>query len=212
MRQKLVTRAELAEVAGVSKPTISKLCKKRLLPAIVGKRIDAAHQSVTAYLESRGKAIHPLGKSAIKNTLPAQKKQPKIDDSSEDILEAHEDVDIYMDKTLREIVTKFGTVAVFNDWLKASKMIAEIHEKNLKNAQTKGNLIARRIVAVGVIDVINSAHLRLMGDGSKSIVGGVIAKHESGEKLELIESYASDLLGSFIKPIKAKIKRNLKNA
>lgn len=122
------------------------------------------------------------------------------------------DIAAFADMTLRELVERFGTDTAFVDWLKATKAIEDINEKRLKNAQTKGELISRRLVKDHVIDVFNSAHLRLMKDGSKSISAGVVSKHAGGASIPEIEAYVSDIVGSFIRPIKSKITRVLKNA
>ena len=96
--------------------------------------------------------------------------------------------------------------------LRSLKSIEDIHEKRLKNAQTNGTLVARRMVEVGIIDVFNSAHLRIMADGAKTIAAGVVSKHAAGAADAEIENYVSDILGSFFKPVKGKVARTLKNA
>ena len=116
------------------------------------------------------------------------------------------------DFTVREVFEKFGTESRFIDFLAAIQKIEAINEKRLKNAQTKGLLISRELVKNGVIDTFNSAHLRLLKDGAKSIAAGAISKHSSGAELAEVEGYVSDILGSFIKPVKSKIDRVLKNA
>lgn len=126
--------------------------------------------------------------------------------------EVPEDIQAFADMTLRELIERFGTDTAFIDWLKATKSIEDINEKRLKNAQTKGELISRKLVKDHVIDTFNSAHLRLMKDGSKSIAAGVVSKHAGGADLPEVEAYVSDIVGSFIKPIKNKISRVLKNA
>ena len=137
------------------------------------------------------------------------------DDEFEDgdiIHEVPEDIEAFADMTLRELIRRFGTDVAFLDWLKATKEIEAINEKRLKNAQTKGSLVSRALVQNGVIDVFNSAHLRLLKDGAKSIAAGAISKHASGAEPAAIEAYVSDILGSFIKPVKNKISRALKDA
>lgn len=126
--------------------------------------------------------------------------------------EVPDDIEAFADMTLRELVQRFGTDTAFIDWLKATKSIEDINEKRLKNAQTKGELISRKLVKDHVIDTFNSAHLRLMKDGSKSIAAGVVSKSQGGAELPEIEAFVSDIVGSFIKPIKNKISRVLKNA
>lgn len=128
------------------------------------------------------------------------------------IFQVPEDIQVYADMTLRELVRQFGTDTRFVDWLRAVKSIEDINAKRITNAEKQGELISRKLVQVGVIDVFNAAHLKLLKDGAKSITAGVISKHLSGGGTADIEHYVSDVLGSFIKPIKDKIKRSLKNA
>lgn len=103
----------------------------------------------------------------------------------------------------------FGKEARFIDLLTAAQKIEAITEKRLKNARTDGELISRHLVKIGVIDIFNSAHLRLMKDGAKTIAGGVISKQASGASLSEIEAFISDILGSFITPVKNKVARVL---
>ena len=126
--------------------------------------------------------------------------------------EVPEDMSAFADMTIRELIEMHGTDTAFLEWLKACKEIEIISEKRLKNAQTKSELIGRTLVQNHVIDTFNSAHLRLMKDGSKSIAAGVVSKSKGGATLPEIEAFVSDIVGSFIKPIKNKITRVLKGA
>lgn len=132
-----------------------------------------------------------------------------VDDITPDIPDEIAEV---ADMTLREVVAKYGTLSRFSDILRALKSIEDIHEKRLKNAQTDGTLVARKLVKVGIVDVFNSAHLRVMSDGAKTIAAGVMSKHAAGADLAEIEAHVSDVLGSFFKPVKGKIARALRNA
>jgi hypothetical protein len=153
-------------------------------------------------------ASKPRGQAAVKE---AKKRAPPPEER-EGTIDIPEDIQSFADFTLRELIDKFGTDTRFVDWLSATQKIEAINEKRLKNAQTKGELISRDLVKNGVIDTFNSAHLRLMKDGAKSIAAGVISKHAAGAELSEVEAYVSDILGSFIKPVKGKITRVLKNA
>lgn len=151
---------------------------------------------------------HVRGTAAAKE---ARKRQPPPEER-EGTIDIPEDIQAFADFTLRELIEKFGTDTRFVDWLSATQKIEAINEKRLKNAQTKGELISRELVRNGVIDTFNAAHLRLLKDGAKSIAAGVISKHSGGAELSEVEAYVSDILGSFIKPVKGKITRVLKNA
>ncbi len=128
------------------------------------------------------------------------------------VIEVPEDIQAFLDFTLQDLIDKFGTDLRFVDYLNATQKIEAINEKRLKNAATKGKLISRELVQAGVIDVFNSAHLRLLKDGAKSIAAGAVSKHAAGAELSEIEAYVSDILGSFIKPVKTKIARTLIDA
>lgn len=135
------------------------------------------------------------------------KKSSWSDDAQ--IVEVPEDIEGLADMTIREAVEKFGTGYRMLDWLRALKEIEAVNEKRIKNAQSMGRLIARRLVEVGVIDPFNSAHVRLMTDGAKAVTAAVLAKHQAGVSEQEIEAYVSDVIGSFIRPVKSKVERNL---
>lgn len=147
------------------------------------------------------------GRQAANETKKRQPPPPQ-----DQIFEVPEDIQTFAEMTLRELVERFGTDNRFLDWLNATQKIEAINEKRLKNAQTKGTLISRELVKHSVIDTFNAAHLRLMKDGAKSIAAGVVSKHSGGAELSEVEAFVSDILGSFIKPIKSKITRVLKDA
>lgn len=128
------------------------------------------------------------------------------------IHEIPEDISAFIDMTLREILQRHGTDTAFLDWLKATKSIEDINEKRLKNAVTRGELVSRELMKTGVIEPINAAHLKLLTDGAKTIALRVTVMHGAGRPLEDCEKFVADQIGSFIKPMKSKITRSLKNA
>ncbi len=128
------------------------------------------------------------------------------------MFEVPEDLLEFVDMTLREILVRFGTTTRFNDFLAATQKIEAINEKQLKNAQTEGKLVARSLVQKTVIDVYNEAHLRLLKDGAKSVAATVVSKHASGAEMAEIEGYVSDMLASFLKPVKTKIRKAMSDA
>ena len=128
------------------------------------------------------------------------------------IHEVPEDIEAFADMTLRELIQRFGTETAFCDWLKATKDIEHINEKRLKNAATKGELVSRHLIKIGVIDPIDSAHIKLLTDGAKTIARRATAMHGAGRPLEDVEEFVKDQITSFIRPIKAKVARALRNA
>ncbi len=69
---RLISRAELSRIAGVSDVAISKACKKQLLQACVGPRVDLDHATVVAYLVAKGRP--PPG--AVRATLEPGESRP----------------------------------------------------------------------------------------------------------------------------------------
>lgn len=113
--------------------------------------------------------------------------------------------------TIGEILDRWGTSAAFLDWLKATKSLEEINEKRLKNAVTQGILIQRGMVRAGILDPIDSAHIKLLTDGAKTIAKRTMAMTQSGRPLEDIEKFVGDQISSFLKPMRVAIQRTLKS-
>lgn len=147
----------------------------------------------------------PLNKKTAINNLPTEP-------SDSIIFEIPEDIQAFADMTLREIIKRFGTDVAFLEWLRAIKSIEDINEKRLKNAKTKGELVSRELMKVGVIDPYNQAHLQLLTDGSKTIARRVMAMAGADRTVEECEKFIADQITSFIRPVKTKVGRALKNA
>lgn len=281
MAKSLISRSELARRAGVAPSSVTKACNQHLKHCCHGKRVDADHPDVIAYIERRERAtrepelqgIDPLYEDAVEllrgskrptaNALrrplnigaerakslyalieasgvlatpapepdpepapvtkpapakprgwTAKKENQKREAAKQDdtIYAVPEDIQAFADMTLRELVEKFGTDVRFVDWLKATKAIEDINEKRLKNAETKGELVSRQLVRHGILDPIESAHVKLLTDGSKTIARRAAAMSGSGRDVEDIEKFVADQITSFLRPMKAKIQRTLKNA
>lgn len=186
---------------GVSFGRAKKLIEIMRVNGLIPEKSNESPPSPPVTTKLRGQAV-----------VKENKKRQSPQEDREGTIDIPEDIQAFGDFTLYELIEKFGTDTRFVDWLSATQKIEAINEKRLKNAQTKGELISRELVKNGVIDTFNAAHLRLLKDGAKSIAAGVISKHSGGAELSECEAYVSDILGSFIKPVKGKIKRVLKNA
>jgi len=115
------------------------------------------------------------------------------------------------DKSLRELVHMFGTDRSFKDWLDAAKKIEDIDTTRIKNAQLKGELVNKEFVKISVVSPIESAHVQLLTDGAKTITRKVIVMCAAENTPAEIEKEIIDQLASFIRPVKTKITRALKN-
>lgn len=159
------------------------------------------------------------GREAAKETKKSAARARLATTTTEDdvvqgsvIHEVPEDIEAFADMTLRELIRRFGTDVAFVDWLKATKEIEYINEKRLKNAQTQGDLVSRELVKIGIIEPIDAAHIKLLTDGAKTITRRVTAMHSAERDLDDIEKFVKDQITSFIRPVKAKVKRALTNA
>ena len=278
MAQKLITRAQFAELAGVSGAAVTKAAGASLKAATSGKFIDAAHPDALAYVKKQDRdktppaatGLDPLYEQALEacqsannwtiahlvrtqkigkvrarklqamlaatevKDTPTPRREADLDshiaakaphvrgtaarkerrkaESDETAEEVPENIAEYADMTLRQIIQKFGTDVRFVDWLKAVKAIEDIQEKRLKNEQAQGNLVNRDLIRTGIIEPLNTAHVKMMTDGAKAISVRVPAMAAAGEETVDIERYISGVISSFIKPVAAKVERVIKNA
>jgi hypothetical protein len=127
-------------------------------------------------------------------------------------VEVPEHLEVFADMTLRQLIEKFGTDTRLVDWLNALQKIEAIQEKRLKQAMILGQLVNRDIVKVGIVDPINSAHLRLLTDGSKTITLRALAMKAAGREEKDIQKYVREQISSFIRPVKSKIERVMAGA
>ena len=148
------------------------------------------------------------GRAATRET---KKRAPRPGDEDYE-LNIPEDIEDLLDWTLHSLYLHFGSDALFVDWLRATKEIESINEKRLKNAVTKGILISRELVKVGVLDPLNSANIKLLTDGSKAMSVRVPAMAAAGVDQVEIQKYIADTITSFIRPGKIKAAKALKNA
>jgi hypothetical protein len=119
-----------------------------------------------------------------------------------------DNIQAFADWTLREIIVRFGSDAMFVDFLKALKEIESINEKRLKNAQTERTLVSRELVEI-IIDVVDSAMRKLLTAGSKKIARMAYNMTKAGEEIEAIEDEVKDQVGQYVKNIKVKSDRTL---
>ena len=267
MVKKLISKSAFARSAGVSAAAVTKACASVLKPALVGKRIDAAHESARKYCTAHAAGETVAGVDALywqaveycvaagkystsgiqrqfsigygraKNITDEMRRQGIIAGTSdapppvpqpralpskpppkakkepppEEVIEYEEDILAFADLTLREIIARFGTSTRVKDWLDATRTLEQIHEKRIKNAALVGTLVSRKLMHAAVIDEFNAAHLNMMQDGAKTLAEAARSKVLAGVGVGELEVYISDVLGSFLKPVKARIARNLKH-
>ncbi len=152
------------------------------------------------------KKPHIRGQQAAKETKKAAEQTDR-----DDIIEIPANIQAFAHMTLTDLIDKFGTDMRFVDWLNATQKIESINEKRLKNAQTRGELVNRDLIRVGIIEPFDAAHIKLLTDGAKTIARRSDAMSKAGRSVDDIEKFVAEQMTSFIRPVKAKISRALKN-
>lgn len=147
----------------------------------------------------------------VRGTAAAKQQRMDADGGEVGEPEIPPNIEIYADMTLREIYEKFGTLPRFKDWLGAMKDISAIQERQLKSEQVKGTLVSRDIVHRFIVDPIDSAHIKLLRDGSQTISVRAVAMCEAGADQSEIKKLVEDTISSFIRPMKAKVSRAMQN-
>lgn len=219
MSEQLTTKASFARLAGVSAAAITKACKTILAPAMVGKRIDMNHKAAKTYLsgsESNQRQtieiLDPGEKKPHVRGHSAARELKKRGTDTDNAFTVPENIQAFADMSLRDVIAQFGTDVRFLDWLRATKEIEMINERRIKNAKAAGELVHRDLVKAGVIDPVDAALMKLLTDGSKTITRRATAMHDAGRDLKDIEEFVKDQISSFIRPMKAKIKRAFTDA
>ena len=175
------------------------------------KQIDAAgvreaEARAAKVMATPKKEPHVRGTAAAKQKRADEDTDPLTDDPL-----IPPNIEIYADMTLRDIYEQFGTAPRFRDWLSSMKDIVAIQEKQLKAEQVKGTLVSRDIVHRFIVDPIDSAHIKLLRDGSQTISVRAVALCEAGATPAEIKKLVEDTISSFIKPMKAKVSRAMEN-
>jgi len=190
----------------VSVPVIQRACHvgynraARLRDAINALGVDLA--PVASVVPPVTRKVRPTGRKAARESRKSEA-PPGAD--SEPI---PNNIMPYADMSIRDLVAKFGTDYRFVDWLNAVQKIEAIEEKRLRNAREKGELVSRDLVKVAVLENIDTLFKQLLTDGAKTIAQRAHTEVNAGHDVGEIEHMVNDLLASFIKPTKAKIKRD----
>ncbi len=231
---RLVTRSELARIAGVSPAAITKACKASLSEGCVGKRVDLDHPVVVKYLRKKGVAptsdtvsapaarSKPTKRRPRSAKKPAGKKPPQRPPKKKSSASAasptdvpdvtDDDIEAYAHMSLDELVERFGTATAFKDWLDSRKTIEDIRQKTLKNNEIDGRLISRDLVRAHVFGAIESGNRRLLGDSPKTIARRLYALAKNGTPVEEAEAIVREIISSQLAPVKAQAARALRNA
>jgi len=184
-KTRLVSKAEFSRIAGVTPQTVNGLIKSRLAPALIGKKLDANHPECVSYLAE--KISSEFGGSKLTKA-----------GASAEVVAISADARKLLNCKLSTILQLFGSVDGVEEWLKTIKLVAEIHEKQLKTDVLSGSLISRKYVIDNVISPINAANKSLISDGSLTISETVINMVSAGSSKKEIRDSISKSIGRFI--------------
>lgn len=174
---KTMTYTDFAGLCGVSREAISLASMRILKPALLPspKRrgyfvIDLEHPAAVEYYRNHTTDGRSLADAA----------------GIDDLVEPLPDVDIsqYGDWSLIRLVGEFGTDERFRNWLLATKLIIEIHAKNLQTLDKEKNIICRDLVRQHIFGSINDTNQRLLIDAPKTIAKRVSAHATDGGTME----------------------------
>lgn len=233
---RLVSRAEFAARAGVSKQAISKALKGALRAALVGERINVDHPAAAAYLASHGKRaptapaaraptkarkraasgpLTPTDQGAPVGNDPERATAARRGGEQPPRLAADEGLEQlartqYADLTVREIAEKWGTFTRFTDFLDALKTIAETTRLELQNEEKRGSVISREMVHKSIFGALDGMFSRLLGDMPRTISGRIFALATSGAPREQAEHEVRNLISSQLLPVKTRAAKALR--
>lgn len=233
MARRLVSRSELARLAGVSPAAVTKQCRKALAPACVDDRIDLDHSLVAAWLKAKGVDPRPRlarapakSRSAAARTdgapprsaknasrpAPAPTKRPIGKAPKEPDQELIDDLGAYLAMTLGDILERHGTERRWKDLLEARAKIAAIQERELGMSESRGELISRELVRQHVIGAIDAGNRRLLADATKTLARRLYAAARAGEPIEAGEKIAAEVIGSHLELAKLQAAKAVRGA
>jgi hypothetical protein len=152
---------------------------------------------------------HAESKPQPPKPVPTSQPATTVESTSE--IRVPERLEEFLDWKMRDLIAQFGTDSAFLDWLKALKTLEEICDKRLKNAVSEGKLVSRDLIKRGVFDHFENAHTKMLTDGVKKIVKTISTLVEAKHDVSDMEKEVSDILGSIIRPAKAKITKTFKS-
>ena len=204
MLPRLVSFTDFASATGVTRTAIAKACRGRLGKACVDDRINYDHPAALAYLEKKG-----LDESAFAPIDPIDAED--IADLDPDPVTADvRDITQYMDMTLRDLLSKFGTVRAFKDWLEASLKIENVKAKQLDTEERQRKLMRRDYVQTFVIGAIDATFRRLLSDAPRTIASRIASAVKSGSTLEENTVVVREIIESQLAPMKAQVAKAIR--
>ena len=208
-------------MAGVSNAAVTRATKTGILKDATYKgKIDINHPSAREYIhraEQKKGQLAPVRRAATRSAPSGQaaKRLKRVtadtpDLPAETVAVLAKDIAALAHMPLIDLVTIFGSDLRFKDWLDALKKIEEIHDKRIKNAKATGDLVARDLIAKGIIDPFDRAHRLILTDGARTISQRLQAKFKAGITAPEAETFVRDTISKILQPAKKQISDTLR--
>ncbi len=192
----LVSKSDFSRAVGVTPVAITKAIKGGALAGAVSGdgRIDVRHPDAVAYA-SKHKILQgvPLG---------------EMDDA-----QSYDDVTSYLEKfgdlTVSELLEHHGTDLAVERFVKAAQIAYRAYKIQLDISAQEGRLINVELCKTMFIDPVFRSYKQLLSDGAVRISREVISMVKAGEDEADIRRAVENSIGSFIRPAKDKMLKNL---
>lgn len=226
MPQKLVLRADFARLTGKSRAGITKLCKGKLAPALVGELLNLDHPAARAYLdENRAERTEQPARPPTRAKPPAKKrpraptrrsktkKSGSTDPTTPPSFPEPDErgfVFEFSELTHKQIVDRYGTIPMYCKILESHEKAERARKNWLDNEETEGKLIELDRVRTHVFGFIDASHKRILSDASKTMALRAVAMCKSGARAEELERFFRDTQGAILKTARDAAVRNLR--
>ena len=214
MRRKLVSRSDLARLAGVSPAAVTKQCRPGgiLADGCVRDRVDLNADCVQKWL-----AGHAGGKTRGGSKVKKSSSAPAAPRRKPGKPAAHgapllDDLRAYQSLTLAEIIARHGTIRELKDLLEARAKMAAIQERELGMSETRAELVDRNLVRLHVIGAFDAGHRRLLSDAVETLARQLYAACKSGQSLEEGKRVAREVISSQLELAKLQAAKALQDA
>ncbi len=158
----------------------------------------------------------PLKESELGLGMVAPKPKPikepeKIDESLfSDNPPLPQHIAKYGHKSLYELVAMFGSDLAFYEWMKGAELLEKVLERQRKNAEGMNLLVNQEVFKIGIFEPIDTLLRNILTDGADNIVQQVMALTKAGCTEVECKKYFVEIITSFIRPMKTKIKKTFK--
>lgn len=211
-----VNRARFAALAMVSKPAITKAVREGRLLLTEGGRIDIEDSRSIEYLS---KHVGREDSASIRESAPsiqargksAKKKLAKKKLAKKKLAKKKPAKKTTTAKENAAAIKKLTEEERVRQSIEMKKLEGQALAIKLKNDETVGKIIPRDLVRRAILEPLETEQVRLLSDGSSSIVALLFPAIRGNCTPEEAEKIVRDQLSTFIKARKRTIIRMLKN-